>query len=174
MLPRLDASLSAGPIGIDTDAAPALRTLARFGGYAAQAGLLLEEPVERRAARGARDAAEGLVAKARAAERDARAQVSAATTAAVAAADATRRRADVLERAVKVAELDLEGEEARFQAGRSTNFDVLRRQQALTDVRERLLRARVDNEQAAAVLDSLTSDILVRHGLALRGSTGAP
>ena len=71
--------------------------------------------------------------------------------------------------AARVAELDLEGEEARFQASRSTNFDVLRRQQALTEVRVRLLRARADGAQAAAALDAVTDDILARHGLAIRG-----
>ena len=93
-----------------------------------------------------------------------------AVAAASAALEATRRRVGVLEHAEQVAQLDLESEQARFQASRSTNFDVLRRQQALTDVRERLLRARIDNAEAAAILDAIDDDILPRHGLALRGS----
>src|SRR5262249_21728422 len=97
-----------------------------------------------------------------------RARVAADTQNALTALEASRKRAILLDRAVKVAELDLESETARFQANRSTSFDVLRRQQALLDARLRLLRATVDDTEAAVAIDALTSDLLARHGLAVR------
>ncbi len=171
--PQLDAFVSGGPRGVATDPSPALRSLATLGAYTVQAGLVFQEPIERRTQRGARDAATGLVAKARFTEADARTSVASSASIAITELASTRRRIEVLERAVKVAQLDVESEEARFQANRSTSFDVLRRQQALTDVRIRLLRAAVDNAKAASTIDALTDDILLRHGLAVRGTRGA-
>ncbi len=173
LLPQLDATLGGGPMGVGTDAAPALRSLASLSGYTVQAGLVFQEPIERRTARGARDAAVASVAKSRTGERDARALVAAATSIALTQLASTRRRIDLLERAARTAELDVESETARFQANRSTRFDVLRRQHALTDVRIALLRAQVDNAKAAAAIDALTDDLLLRHGLAIAATRGA-
>ncbi|HEY2509552.1 MAG TPA: TolC family protein [Polyangiaceae bacterium] len=172
LLPQLDATLSGGPIGVGTEAGSAFRSLGSFGNYTVQAGLAFQEPIELRGQRGARNAATGLLTKAHLGEADARTRVASDASIALVQLDSTVRRIALLERAVKTAELDVESETARFQANRSTSFDVLRRQQALTDVRIRLLRARVDNAKAAAAIDTLTDDILVRHGLALRANGG--
>jgi len=169
LLPAFDVYASGGALGIATDPKQALSNLASFGGYTVQAGFVFQEPIERRGPRGARDAAIERARKARLAETEARTRVASDVASALAALDATHRRSAVLTHAVEVADLDLAGEKARFQANRSTNFDVLRRQQAATDVRLRLLRAEIDNAEAAATLDALTTDILSRHGIVLRG-----
>ena len=174
LLPQLDATIGGGPMGVGGDAPTAFRSLASLGGYTAQAGLVFQEPIERRAQRGARDAALGTVARGRADVDDARARVAADTSVALTQMASTRGRAELLGRAARTAAMDVESETARFQANRSTSFDVLRRQQALTDVRIALLRAETDNAEATAALDALTDDILLRHGLAVAGSRSAP
>ncbi|WP_394833767.1 TolC family protein [Pendulispora rubella] len=170
LLPQFDVYASGGALGVATDPQQALSNLGSFGGYTAQVGFVFQEPVERRAQRGQRDAAIERARKARLAEEDARTRVANDVAGALAALDSTQRRVAVLVHAVEVAELDLAAESARFQANRSTNFDVLRRQQSATDVRLRLLRAEVENAKSAATLDALTTDILSRHGIALKGT----
>jgi outer membrane protein TolC len=172
LLPQLDASLSGGPMGVATSAPAAFRSLSSLGGYTAQATLVFQEPVERRAGRGARDAAVETVQRARLDESDARALVASEVAIETTALNSTARRIELLERAARTAALDVESETARFQANRSTSFDVLRRQQALTDVLIQLLREEVDNAKAAATMDALTDDILLRHGLAVAAPRG--
>jgi outer membrane protein TolC len=82
--------------------------------------------------------------------------------------DAARRRIEAIARTTEAASLDLAAERARFEVGRATNFDVLRRQVELADARSRSLRARIDYLRAMAVLDALTGDILVRPGVRVR------
>ncbi|WP_394823953.1 TolC family protein [Pendulispora albinea] len=168
LLPMLDVYASGGALGVGNDPSKALSNLGNFGGYTVQAGIVFQEPVERRGQRGARDAAMERAHKAHLLAEEARTRVANDVTNALAALDATHRRTEVLARAASAADLDLAGEKARFQANRSTNFDVLRRQQAVTDVRLRLLRAAIDNAKAMATVDALTADILPRHGIALR------
>jgi len=170
LLPQFDVYASGGALGMANDPKQALSNLGNFGGYTVQAGFVFQEPIERRTQRGQRDAAIERARKARLAEEEARTRVANDVTSALAALDSTQRRVTVLVHGVEVAELDLSAERARFQANRSTNFDVLRRQQAATDVRLRLLRAEVENAKSAATLDALTTDILSRHGIALKGT----
>ncbi len=168
LLPAFDLYASGGALGVASEAKDAVSRMGRFDGFTVQAGFVFQEPIERRGQRGARDEALGRAHKARFAESEARTRVASQVRAVVAELEATERRASVLAHAVEVAELDLASEKARFQATRSTNFDVLRRQQSATDVRLRLLRAQIDNAKSAAALDALTTDILSRHGIALR------
>ena len=174
LLPAFNLVASGGALGIAADAKEAFSNMVNFGGYTMQAGFVFQEPVERRGQRGARDEALERMHKARLAETEARTRVASEVAAAMAALDATQQRAAVLAHAVEVADLDLAGEKARFQANRSTNFDVLRRQQTATEVRLRLLRAEADNAKSAASLDALTTDILSRHRIVLRGAPPHP
>src|SRR5262249_7535962 len=105
--------------------------------------------------------------KARLGERDIAAQVSAAVLRAVAAAEVARRRVEVLARSTDAATLDLAAERARFEVGRSTNFDVLRRQDELASAQLSQARAKVDQLTAIAQLEALTGEILARHGVRL-------
>ena len=86
----------------------------------------------------------------------------------LAAVETARRRGEVLAPSIAAAALDLESERARFEVGRSTNFDVLRRQDALASAKLLVLRAQVDHLEALAALDALTGDILDAHGVVLK------
>jgi outer membrane protein TolC len=168
MLPQLDLTVAGGPVGNAHDASGAYQQLTGLKSYSVMAQLLFQQPIGRHAARGARNAAREGLRKAHLAEEDIAAQISTAVVRGVAAVDTARRRAEVLARSTEAAALDLEAEKARFEVGRSTNFDVLRRQDALASVQLVLLRAQVDQLKALAAVDATTGDIFDRPGGALR------
>jgi outer membrane protein TolC len=168
MLPQLDLLLAGGPVASARDAAGAGRQLTGLDSYTVTAGLSFSLALGRHAARGARDAAREGLHKARLGEADIAAQIAAAVTHGLAAVEAARRRTEVLAPSIAAAALDLESERARFEVGRSTSFDVLRRQDALASVKLLLLRAQVDHLSSLAALDALTNDILDAHGVTLR------
>jgi outer membrane protein TolC len=167
-LPELDATIAAGPMGANANAGTAFAQMGRFSAYAVAAGLALTQPTINRAARGLDLAARAARRKADLNEAVVRQQVQASATRAVAAARNAGRRMAVLAPMSDVARLDLEAERARFTAGRSTNFDVLRRQDEVAQVELRRLRANVDYVQALATVEALTGEILPRLGVTLK------
>jgi outer membrane protein TolC len=167
LLPELDLSISGGPTGNASQASAAYRQLAGFDGYAVTAQLFFQQALGRHAALGAREAARQSVHKVHLGEADISQQIAGATARGVSAAEVARRRAEVLVHSIDAATLDLEAEKARFEVGRSTNFDVLRRQDALAGVELALLRARADHLKAVAAVDALTGEILDRNGVSL-------
>jgi outer membrane protein TolC len=82
--------------------------------------------------------------------------------------DVAKRRIDVLAPTTDHATLDLEAERARFAVGRSTNFDVLRRQEELSNAKLRQARARTDYLKAFAALGAVTDEILDRYQVVLK------
>lgn len=170
LLPQLDLALSGGLTGYAGGAAQAFQQLASFRSYTVQAGLSFSLPLGQHAARGARDAARGALRRARLTEADIAAQVDAAVARAVMQARAAQARIAVLARSADLAQQNLEGERARYQVGRATSFDVLRRQEELALARLRRARAHADLLGARAALQALTGSILAEHGLALGGA----
>jgi outer membrane protein TolC len=168
LLPQLDFSVGGGPIGTGADPGGAFRQMRRFDTYVITAGLVFSQPLGRHAARGAHTAARETLHKVRLTEADLTRQVTSAVVRTVTAVDTASQRVQVLARSTDAAALDLEGERARFEVGRATNFDVLRRQEALAVAQLVHLRARVDLLKSRAALDALTGEILERHGVTLR------
>jgi outer membrane protein TolC len=80
------------------------------------------------------------------------------------------RRVELARAEVGFAEKNLEAEKARFSVGRSTNNEVLRRQQELKNAEIRVVRATVDFLVNEAALAGLTGELLDRYGVVLRGS----
>jgi outer membrane protein TolC len=168
LLPELDLSLSGQTLGNASDLSTALGQLAGFRTYAVQVGLVFQEPLGRHAATGSLQVAVERLHKTRLDEEAISGQIRAAVIRDVAAIDAASRRIDALTDATDTAALDLAAERARFEVGRATNFDVLRRQGDLAQTRLHLLRARTDYVEAIASLEALTGDILPRYGVAVR------
>jgi outer membrane protein TolC len=169
LLPQLDLSISGGPIGAAPDVGAAYSQLVSFGSYSVVAQLGFALPIANRAARGARDLARERLHVTRLDEADIAAQITTAVAGAVAVLETSRRRAAVLVPSQQAAALDLEAEKARFEVGRASNFDVLRRQDALAVMQLLLLGAQLDRLAAAASLDALTGRILEQNGVQLRG-----
>jgi outer membrane protein TolC len=168
LLPQLDFSLVAGPVGSALDVGGSLDQVAKLASYTIQASLTLHQALERRAARGASLAARESLRKAQLTEADIRAQLRVAVVRMQSLEAQTQRRLDVLAPAFQAATLDLAAERARFAVGRSTNFDVLRRQEEVASARLRQARARADLLEARDALEAATGEILGRYGVSLR------
>ncbi len=69
------------------------------------------------------------------------------------------------------AEQNLEAERRRFENGMSTNFDVLRVQQALSDARSREIQALVSYNKAVAAYHRAVGDLLEVRGIAVGEQT---
>ena len=80
----------------------------------------------------------------------------------------TEKRISVDNEAVQLAIINLNAEKARFEVGRTTNFEVLRRQDELAQAQLRQARARVDYLKARSLVDSLTGDLLPAYGVKLQ------
>ncbi|HEY2744710.1 MAG TPA: TolC family protein, partial [Polyangia bacterium] len=131
MLPQLDLTFAGGPQGNATDAATAFTQMGKFQGYGITTSLVLSEAIPRHYARGTRQSAQALLHKAKLSSDDIRVQIETTVLRLVAQIGTARRRIEVLAPTTDSASLDLEAERARFAVGRSTNFDVLRRQDEL-------------------------------------------
>ncbi|HVH98488.1 MAG TPA: TolC family protein [Enhygromyxa sp.] len=75
---------------------------------------------------------------------------------------------------IELAEQNLAAEQARFDVGRSTNYDVLFRIDELLTAQTTLLRAGLDYLRAKAELQALTGEILPAYGLDLPSGAAAP
>jgi outer membrane protein len=168
MLPQLDLSFAGGPQGNATDPSTAFAQLGKFQAYGLMGSLTFSEPIPRHYARGTRQSAEALLHKAKLSSDDIRVQIDTTVLRLTSAIEATRRRIEVLGPANESASLDLEAERARFEVGRSTNFDVLRRQEEVASVKLRQARARADYLKSMAALGAVTNDILERYEVVLK------
>lgn len=80
------------------------------------------------------------------------------------------RRVELARATVGFANQNLEAEKARFSVGRSTNNDVLLRQQELKTAEIAVVQAIVDLLVAETSLNAMTGELLERYRLVLKGS----
>jgi outer membrane protein TolC len=71
------------------------------------------------------------------------------------------------DQAIDLAEQNVAAEQKRFELGRSTNFEVLRRQDELEQARLRKASAVADYLAARADLDGLSGAILARYQIVM-------
>ncbi|MBT8495545.1 MAG: TolC family protein [Deltaproteobacteria bacterium] len=165
MLPRLDLSLSFGPTATDSTFLNAAERLGRLRGYSVTAGLSYEQRLENRSARGGAARARAQMRRIEVDRRAVEQQIALAVARAVKVANFARRRMQLGERTIALAQRNIEAEKARFELGRATNFDVLQRQDELQQAQLRYASATVDFLKAEATIDSLTGDILDKYGI---------
>jgi outer membrane protein len=79
------------------------------------------------------------------------------------------RRVELAKATVGFATQNLEAEKARFSVGRSTNNDVLLRQQELKSTEIQVVRATVDLLVGEVTLAALTGELLDRYRIVLKG-----
>jgi outer membrane protein len=163
LLPTLDLALSAATSGSASATGTAFRQLAARDSYDVQARLVFATAINRHAAHGAMDRARGELHKAQLGQIEIERQIRAAVLLQLGAAAAAQRRLRALAEATEAASLDLAAERARFEVGRASNFDVLRRQDELAQAQLRRLHARIDHLRATAQLDAVTGTIVVRY-----------
>jgi len=165
--PRLDLDVSGGVTGADRHATSALRSGVDLPGYQVDASLTFQQSIERRAERGGQAVARASVATARIAEQDGRARLAVRATRAVQRARAALASIALGDEAIELAQQNITAELHRFELGKSTNFDVLRRQDELEQARLRHASAVTDYLSARADLDGLSGQILTRYGIVM-------
>ncbi|HKA91904.1 MAG TPA: TolC family protein [Haliangiales bacterium] len=168
LLPQLDLNASFGPSAAGPEFGQALSDLATFKNYTAFVGLTFSAPIGNHGPRGAYASALANLHKVRVSEEDVRAQVSVAVARAVDVVKSTQKRLEVDAVGTQLAVVNLDAEKARFEVGRSSNFDVVRRQDELAQSRLRQARASADYLKSVAVLEQLTGEILPRYGIQLK------
>lgn len=168
LLPQLDLTVSLGPTGNGTDLGAALGQMVGFNDYTVSGGLTFTMPVENRNARGSLAVARANLHKVRVNEVDVRNQITISVARDVDFLNSARRRMEIDAEATKLALINLDAEKARFEVGRSTNFDVLKRVDELAQSQLREARAAADYLKALAVLEALTGELMPRYGLKLK------
>lgn len=166
--PQLDLTASVGRVGRNLDLAESLRQLTVSEDTVWSAGLTFSLPVQNRAARGASEAARATGESARLDAEDLELAIRDGVARLAAQVRSAGQRIGFARAAVGFAEQNLVAERARFDVGRSTNNDVLLRQQELKQAQISVARATVDLLEADVALEALTGDVLETYGVALK------
>jgi outer membrane protein TolC len=167
--PRLDFVGTIGSRGRDATLGETLAHAAGFEEITWSAGLNFQAAVENRTANGQYRAA---VLAAEQNHLDAgtlELTIRDTVMRTVAQIRAAGTRTDLAKQTVGFALQNLEAERARFAVGRSTNNDVLLRQQELKSAEIAVVRAIVDVLESDAALSAITSEILERYRVVLKG-----
>ncbi len=164
---RLDLQVAAGPLATGSTFGGAVANTVELGGYAVQASLVFDRAIQHRTERGSIAIARTALERARIDQRAARLHLAVTATRAVQRAHAATASFDLGVKAIALAEQNIEAEQHRFELGKSTNFDVLRRQDELEQVRLRNVAFVVDYLDARADLDGLTGEILAKYGVVM-------
>jgi outer membrane protein TolC len=167
LLPQLNFDAAAGPQGNSDTFGDAVSKMAKFDAYEVRATLNFSMALGNDAARGAHDVARGNVRKAKLSEADISSQIAAQVVRAVNLVKFAKKRMEVAAKATRLAAQNVDLEKARWEVGRTTNFEVLKRQDELAQSQLAEARARADYLKSVSVLDSLTGDILPRYGIEL-------
>lgn len=164
---KLDLDIAAEAVGT-ASSFPRSTYLSSNPGYTITASLTFDRAIGRRAERGGQGAARATLSTAKVAERDARARLALRATRAVQRANAAAASVALGEEAIDLAEKNVAAEQARFQLGKTTNFEVLRRQDELQQARLRRAASISDYLIACADLDGLSGAILGQFGIVMQ------
>ena len=87
--------------------------------------------------------------------------------------ETTRMRVDTARASREAAQKQLDSEQRRFQAGMSTTYFVLERQNALSEAQGRELRAMTDYNKALSELQRVTGTTLTSANVEVKPATAA-
>jgi len=168
LLPALDFSIYGGPLGTDTTFAGSVEQLAEGQGYQVGGELRFEHSFGRNSARGSSRRARAEYQRVMVDKADLRRQIARAAAEAASQAQVAARRLALSQVAIELSQKNIEAEMGRFELGKSTNFDVLERQEELKQARLRYARAVTDYLRATAFISALTGDILDQYGVVVK------
>lgn len=163
LLPRLDLRVYGGPLGSGVEIDDAVRDLGN--GYQVGGELVLEHWLGNNAAQGASRRTQAERQRVKVDLADVRRQIAQSAAQAVALAKSAEKRMQLSRTAIDLTQRNIKAETGRFELGKSSNFDVLLRQEEHTQARLRYARAAADYLRAAAFLEALTGEILPRYGI---------
>jgi outer membrane protein TolC len=166
--PQLDLAATVGRTTRDVGFGASLRELGDNDATAGSIGLTFSLPIQNRAARGTAEAARAAEEGARLDAHDLELSIRDGVARLAAQIRSAGARIEYARASVGFAQQNLEAEQARFEVGRSTNNDVLLRQQELKQAQISVARAVVDLLEADAALSALGGDILDVYGVILR------
>jgi outer membrane protein len=167
--PQLDFVGQIGATGRKSQLADAVAQALGFDDMTWSAGLQFDVPLENRTAEGQLRIARAASERSRLDAGDYEVELRHLVLRLASQIRTARKRVDVAKATVGFATQDLEAEKARFSVGRSTNNDVLLRQQELKNQEIQVVRATVDLLVAETTLSALTGEILERYRIVLRG-----
>ena len=165
--PQVDLQLAGTLLGDGPSTGEAVGALGAGGGYALSATLSFQFEIGD-ARRGATTAATQRRSQVVIQAQDLRRMIEVEVVQGVHAVTAARRRAELAEKAIDVAVTTVQAEIANWKAGRTSNFDVLQRQDELIEAELRRARSIADYHVAVARLEFLTGDLLGRYGVQVR------
>ena len=162
VLPTLDLTVSAGAVGVGSDAGGALSALAGISDYQVSAGLSFAWGIGG-AASAAEKSSRVQRATAKRSAKDAERDIVAAVVLAYREIRASQKRVDVAARAIDLAKENFATEQALFRADKSSNVQVFERQAELEEAQLLEVRAAIGYRVAIATIDYLTGEILKRY-----------
>ncbi|ACY18878.1 TolC family protein [Haliangium ochraceum] len=164
--PDLNLDVLLGPTGSGGNVGAAFEELIKFNQLAFDARLTLSHSFGQSTARGRLEVARQQLYRFEVDIRQTRDQITRDLLLAVRQAETAQQRIGLNERVIELSLRNIEAEKARFELGRSTNFDVLQRQDELEQAQLARARAVVDYLQALTAIDAQTGDLLGRYGIA--------
>jgi outer membrane protein TolC len=167
--PQLDFVGRVGATGLDREFRGSLAQAGGFENMTWSAGLSLDVPLENRIAEGNERLARLGSETSRLNAGDIELEVRQQALRLSAMITSSSKRVELAKATVGFANQNLEAEKARFSVGRSTNNDVLLRQQELKSAEIQVVRATVDLLVAETSLAALTGELLERYRIVLKG-----
>lgn len=153
------------PLALDGDLGQSLETLGDGDFDAARVALVLELPLRNRTARAEAAVARSVLTQAEAGLARTRKAIRAEVLDAVARLDAAGQRIEAARSGREAAEIQLSAERDRYEAGLSTNFLVLTRQNDLSRARLDEISALVDYRTARTEMTRATGSLIEERGI---------
>ena len=162
--PQVDLTATGALIGIGDTAGDSLAGIGKGDGYQVSVGLSVSWEISGAAKKG-RDAAIAKKNRLEIDRIDAERQIETQTVLAVKQVAAARKRVEWATKAKLASNDNVRSERMQFQAGRTTNYNVLQRQGEAINARLSLARAVADYHIAVATLQYLSGTLLDQYGI---------
>ena len=165
LLPTLDLTLTGDITSTHQTFSQALDELRYTRGYSLVAGATFSLPVGRDAVRGAFAATRANLARARFDVQTARKSIAATVVGLASQAKTSARTVELSGQVVTLAQQNVEAEQRKFELGKSTSNEVVRRQNELESARLQLESASADATIALTRLEAMSGQILQHYGI---------
>ncbi|MBX2811946.1 MAG: TolC family protein [Myxococcales bacterium] len=163
--PQLDLQVLLSANGVSEELTSSIYQVSRISGYTATARLTYRQSLANRGARGDYQVAQKNLQRILLDVARTRTAVAAEALRATQRVKTAGARMALENRAIELSKRNIDAEQVRFDLGKSTNFDVLMRQDEWRDAQLRYARAVADYLIATAIIEDLTGQLLVAYGI---------
>lgn len=167
LLPQLDLALQLGPAGQEASFGKAAKDLVTFSQLSIAGSLTYTQSLNHYDVRGRARELRLQRDKLQVNAFDIKAQIAATMARGVAQVELAKRRVGLAQRAIDLANQNIQIETDRFNLGKSTNFDVLLRLEELRQAELSKVQAMIDWHKGATVVMALTGDLLATYGISI-------